>query len=136
MKGVVTRDSLNDGGWTELDPFHGDTEQVAMLCTWITLVLAVCVLLFPWLLAGIVEVHHPDRSFRSALPMSITWLSFLDVLGLVPMWSYYTLYRRLSARIAAGGSDAAFLDKVRFQVATLVQSLMTLLILILMRLAK
>jgi hypothetical protein len=133
---VITGDSLDNSGGPDLGPFHGDCEQHAQVFTWFTLALSAGVLLFPWFLAGMLELHHPLRSFRSGLPTSIAWLSSLDALGLILMLNYHTLYRRLSARIAVGGPDAVFLDGVRHQVAALGFSLLMLLIVVLAHPAK
>ena len=136
MRSVITGDSADNSGGPDLGPFHGDREQLAQVFTWFTLVLSAGVLIFPWFLAGIVELHHPLRSFRSGLPTSVAWLSFLDALGLILMLNYHTLYRRLSARIACGGQDAVFLDCVRHQVAAFGFSLLMLLLAVLTHPAK
>ncbi len=52
----------------------------------------------------------------------------MDFLVLTTAWGYWTLWKRLSARIAEGGEGAPFLDQVRFQMASLVQGLVILLV--------
>jgi hypothetical protein len=78
-----------------------------------------------------VDVLHHSRSYVSALPAtSVTWLAFVDVLGVAFALSFYTLYKRLSARIVVGGADAVFMDNIRYRVASLGQGVIALLLIL------
>ena len=112
-------------------PFHGHWESYARIHSWLTLVEAGAFLVFPWLLAA-VDVHfHPWHSYSGSLSrvtgahpfLKLVLLDFSDV---VTAAGYLQLYRSLSTKIAQGGAEAAFLDRVRLNVATTVQGVVIL----------
>lgn len=65
--------------------------------------------------------------------MSPFWLALIDMIGIVLAYSWYSLYRRLSVKIAAGAPGFAFLDRVRLSVVLMAQTAAALLILIALR---
>jgi len=65
--------------------------------------------------------------------MSPFWLALIDLIGIVLVYSWYSLYRRLSLKIAGGAPGFAFLDRVRLSVVLMAQTAAALLILIALR---
>jgi hypothetical protein len=125
--------SSNDLSEFDQVPFHGALEDYAKLYTWLVLIEAACLILFPWLFAWVHVLHHSRNYVSTLLPAtSAAWLAFVDVLGVVTAMGYYMLYKRLSARIAVGGADAVFMDGIRLSVASLGQGIIALFFLILM----
>ena len=108
-------------------PFHGTHEGYAKFYLILSLAEAFGLLAFPWIGAWLIRNHHPGQSFARVLPISPLLLVLIDFLGLTLIVSFVSIYQRLSARIAAGGAESAFLDKIRLSVLALTQSAIMLL---------
>ncbi len=118
--------SLYHDSSADLGPFHGNYESHAVIQVWLAAAQALMLFIFPWLVALLDALHR--RHSHRLLSVSLWELCLLDFVGLTVVWSYRTLWKCLSAKIAEGGEGASFLDQVRFQTASLVQGLVTLLI--------
>jgi hypothetical protein len=75
-------------------------------------------------------LHHHGRLFARDLPMSPGWLAFIDFLGIMLAYGWYSLYRRLGAKIAEGVPGYPFLDRIRLTMSLLAQNVLALVILI------
>ena len=108
-------------------PFHGNKAQYATVFTWLIAFEWLMLFFSPWLVA-FSSVYSRSQSFLAALPMSAGRLCFLDLLGCASALSFWTLLKRLHARIARGGTEAAFLDEIRYHVVSLVLGFLMLMI--------
>ncbi len=114
-------------------PYHGQFEGHARVFMFFALVEAGGLIVFPWLFRWIMLRHPPADVYARALPMSPFWLALIDLLGIVLAYSWYSLYRRLSLKIAAGAPGFAFLDRVRLSIVLMAQTAAALLILVALR---
>ena len=111
----------------DLGLFQGNRAQLAMLFTWLIAFEWLMLFFSPWLVA-LGNFHNRDQSFLAALPVPISKLCFIDVFACISAGSFWKLLKRLNARIATGGSEAAFLDEIRYQVVSLILGLLLLMI--------
>lgn len=114
-------------------PYHGQFEGHARVFMFLAVVEAGGLIVFPWILRLITMRHPQVHVYARALPMSPFWLALIDLIGIVLAYSWYSLYRRLSAKISAGAPGFAFLDRVRLSVVLMAQTAAALLILIALR---
>jgi hypothetical protein len=105
-------------------PFHGAGEKGAQIIKWCILLEAAMAIAFPWLVF-LVRPHHPTFGRYVDLP-SFGALCFIDCLGLVAALGFLDLYKRLSSKIAEGGPESVFLDRVRSSMTLMVQLLLAL----------
>lgn len=91
---------------------------------------AASLVVFPWVLGWIAVLHHPGRLFASDLPVSPGWLAIIDLVGIILAYAWFSLYRRLSQRIAEGVPGYPFLDRIRLTITLLAQNVLALVILI------
>jgi hypothetical protein len=113
MESTISR---HDPDNLDLGPFHGEWESAAKFFTLTVLIGSACLIAFPWIL-GLISAHHQLRYSVNAFPHSSARLVLLDFWGVLLASSYYSIYRRLSARISEGGPESPFLDLLRFTLA-------------------
>lgn len=113
-----------------LGPWHGQFEGHARVYMVLALVEGAGLVIAPWMLGWIAILHHPGRLYASDLPVSPGWLACIDLLGILLGYGWFSLYRRLSAKIAEGVSGYPFLDRMRLTVALLAQNMLALVILV------
>jgi hypothetical protein len=118
----------------DLGPWHGQFEGHARVYMILALVEAAGLVIFPWLMGAIALLHHPGHLFVSDLPLSPGWLAFVDFLGITLAYAWFSLYRRLSAKIADGVPGYPFLDRIRLTISLLAQNVIVLVILIAIKL--
>jgi len=107
-----------DSDRLSLGSFDGPKEGYAKLFTWMTLVGSAVLIVGPWVLKSISTSHAEYPHTR--IHVSPTFLLVeIDALGAIFAFVYYTIYKRLSARIVEGGPESNFLDGIRLSVATL-----------------
>lgn len=112
-------------------PYHGQFEGHARVFMVLALMEAGGLIIFPWVWRWF---HHPGAdAYAHSLPISPFWLALIDLLGILLAYSWYSLYRRLSVKIAGGAPGFAFLDRVRLSVVLMAQTASALLILIALR---
>ena len=117
-----------DSSMAGLGPFHGNNEGMARVFVWLLAVEGLLLLVFPWVLVRMLSLHHHHFSRDPFLGMPDIFfrLGCMDFVGVSAALSFWTLWVRLSAKVAEGGSDAAFLDKTRLHVTTLMQIMVAL----------
>jgi hypothetical protein len=115
-----------------LGPFRGDREGYARLFVWLASVEGLMLLVFPWVLVRILSLHHHhfNRDLFLGMPEIFFRLGVVDVFALITALNFWIFWRRLNAKIAEGGAEAAFLDKTRMHVAALLQQGMVMLLLV------
>jgi len=91
---------------------------------------AICLIVLPWVVGLIHLLRNPDLVYLNGLPMSPGWLAAVDLVGIFVAYSFYSLYKRISARIADGVPDYAFLDRVRLSFTLLSNTVVALVILL------
>ena len=106
-------------------PFHGEKEGYAKLYTVFLLVESAGACLFPWLFYGRQLARDHFRVFGT-VPQPLFRNLFTDVMVLLALSTYLSLYRGMGSRIAAGGKDAVYLDTVRWRLSMMLSSLMVL----------
>jgi hypothetical protein len=111
---------------SRLGPFHGDGEGYARVYLWGMAIQGLMLLVLPWIFVGIGLRYH-DRNLHRALPMLYFKLGVLDLLGVLVAFSFWTLWKQLSAKIAEGGAEAKFLDRIRALLGSLMGGMVTLL---------
>ena len=111
-------------------PWHGQFEGHARVYMVLALVEAAALVISPWLLGWIAILHHPGRIYASDLPVSPGWLALIDLLGIILAYAWFSLYRRLGAKIAEGAPGYPFLDRIRLTMSLLAQNMLALVILI------
>lgn len=111
-------------------PFHGQFEGHARVYMSLALAEVAALIVAPWLTAWISLRYHPAASYTNVLPASPGWLALIDGVGIILGWSWYSLYRRLSAKIAAGAPGFAFLDRIRLSLVLIAQTVIALVILV------
>jgi hypothetical protein len=84
----------------------------------------------PWMLGWIAILHHPGHLYASDLPVSPGWLAFIDLVGILLAYAWFSLYRRLSVKIAEGAPGYPFLDRIRLTIAMLAQNVLALVLLV------
>jgi hypothetical protein len=114
----------------DLGPWHGQFEGHARVSMFLALVEAAALVISPWLLGWMAILHHHGRLYARDLPMSPGWLAFIDFLGIMLAYGWYSLYRRLGAKIAEGVPGYPFLDRIRLTMSLLAQNVLALVILI------
>jgi hypothetical protein len=119
-----------DTAVTNLGPFHGQFEGHARVYVSLALAEVAGLIVAPWLTGWIALHYHPAASYTNVLPASPGWLALIDGVGVLLAWSWYSLYRRLSAKIAAGAPGFAFLDRIRLSLVLMAQTMIALVILI------
>ncbi len=113
-----------------LGPWHGQFEGHARVYMVLALVEGAGLVIAPWMLGWIAILHHPGRVYASDLPVSPGWLAFIDLVGIFLAYGWFSLYRRLSAKIAEGAPGYPFLDRIRLTIALLAQNMLALVILV------
>lgn len=113
-----------------LGPWHGQFEGHARVYMVLALVEGAGLVIAPWMLGWIAILHHPGRVYASDLPVSPGWLAFIDLVGILLAYGWFSLYRRLSAKIAEGSAGYPFLDRIRLTIALLAQNMLALVILV------
>jgi hypothetical protein len=111
-------------------PWHGQFEGHARVYMVLALVEAAALVISPWVLGWIAILHHPGRLYASDLPISPGWLAFIDFLGITLAYAWFSLYRRLGAKIGEGAPGYPFLDRIRLSLSLLAQNVLALVILI------
>jgi hypothetical protein len=95
-------------------PFHGKREGYAKLYSVLAVVFALLDMALPLL-----GLHRrPELHVVRSLAVAVGCFSV--------MMTYFNVYKRLGRRIALGGEDAVFLDRVRRDIAFMVFSLLSL----------
>jgi hypothetical protein len=113
-----------------LGPWHGQFEGHARVYMALALVEAAGLVISPWVLGWIGVLHHPGRLYASDLPISPGWLAVIDFLGIILAYAWFSMYRRLGAKIAEGVPGYPFLDRIRLTMTLLAQNVLALVILI------
>ena len=113
-----------------LGPWHGQFEGHARVYMVLALVEGAALVIAPWMLGWIAILHHPGRVYASDLPVSPVWLAFIDLVGILLAYGWFSLYRRLSVKIAEGSAGYPFLDRIRLTIALLAQNMLALVILV------
>lgn len=90
----------------------------------------VCLIVLPWIFGWIAMLRNPGAVYLSGLPMSPGWLALVDMVGILVVYAWYSLYKRISARISDGVPGYAFLDRVRLIFSLLAQTVIALIILL------
>lgn len=108
-------------------PYHGSQEGHARIQAGIAWTVNALLLLSPWVM-GSFTAHRQHHGLLAAIPLPWFSLFVLDLQGIVAAVGFWQVWSRLCNRIALGGPDASFLDKLRLQVASLYQGLMLLLL--------
>jgi hypothetical protein len=90
----------------------------------------VCLIALPWIFGWVQMLRNPDLVYMNGLPMSPGWLALVDLIGIFAAYAYYSLYRRISARIADGVPGYAFLDRIRLNLTLLSHTVILLVILL------
>jgi hypothetical protein len=90
----------------------------------------ICLIVLPWLLGWIEMLRNPGLVYLNGLPMSPGWLAIVDLIGIFAAYAYYSLYKRVSARISDGVPGYAFLDRVRLSLTLLSHTVILLVILL------
>lgn len=99
----------------------------------LALIETVALLLSPWVIGWVGMLRNPDLDYGTGLPMSPGWLAFVDLLGIFAAYAYYSLYKRISAKINDGVPGYAFLDRVRLISTLLAHTVIALVILIVLK---
>ena len=94
---------------TNPSPYPGWQDTLAPLLMVVGLILFAIALAEPWCLR-----------LRHTIAFSPHWLAWVDVFGLTLAVNLCSVYRRLSAKIAEGGTDRDFLGGIRLNIAVLV----------------
>ncbi len=84
----------------------------------------------PWVMGWLSSLHHPGHMDSTDLPIAPSWLAIIDLLGIILAYAWFSLYRRLSVRIAEGAPGYPFLDRIRLTMSLLAQNVLALVILI------
>lgn len=116
-----------------LGPWHGQFEGHARVYMVLALVEGAGLVIAPWMLGWIAILHHPGRLYASDLPVSPGWLAFIDLVGILLAYGWFSLYRRLSVKIAEGAPGYPFLDRIRLTIAMLAQNMLALVMLVAMK---
>lgn len=111
-------------------PWHGQFEGHARVYMVLALVEAACLVISPWLIGWIAISHHPGHLYSTDLPIPPSWLAIIDLLGIILAYAWFSLYRRLGAKIAEGAPGYPFLDRIRLTLSLLAQNVLALVILI------
>ena len=111
-------------------PWHGQFEGHARVYMVLALSEAAALVVFPWLVGWIAVRNHPGRLYASDLPIPPVWLAVIDLLGILLAYGWFSLYRRLTLKIAEGLPGYPFLDRIRLTIALLAQNVLALVILI------
>lgn len=90
----------------------------------------VCLIVLPWVFGWIAMLRNPDRVYLSGLPMSPGWLAAVDLIGIFVAYCFFSVYKRISARIADGVPGYAFLDRIRLSFTLLSHAVVVLVILL------
>ncbi|MGA8528859.1 MAG: hypothetical protein WB622_04035 [Acidobacteriaceae bacterium] len=86
--------------------------------------------MLPWVFGWIELLRTPGRLYLNGLPMSPGWLAVVDLIGIFAAYAYYSLYKRISVRIADGVPGYAFLDRIRLSLTLLSHTLIVLVFLL------
>jgi hypothetical protein len=111
-------------------PWHGQFEGHARICMFLALLEAAALVISPWVMGWVASMHHPGHMDSTDLPIAPSWLAIIDLLGIILAYAWFSLYRRLSARIAEGAPGYPFLDRIRLTMSLLAQNVLALVILI------
>lgn len=79
----------------------------------------VCLIVVPWVFGWIQMLRNPGLVYLNGLPMPPGWLAVVDLVGIFAAYAYYSLYKRISARITEGVPGYAFLDRIRLSLTLL-----------------
>ncbi len=93
----------------------------------------ICLIVLPWILGWTEMIRNPDMAYLKDLPMSPGWLAVVDFIGIFAAYAYYSLYKRISARIAEGMPGYAFLDRVRLRLTLLSHTVLILVIFLVLK---
>ena len=119
-----------DSAAPDYGPWHGQFEGHARFFMVLALVEGAGLVVFPWMLGWFAILHHPGRLYGSDLPIAPGWLASIDLLSILLAYAWFSLYRRLGAKIAEGVPGYPFLDRVRLTMSMLAQNVLVLVILI------
>jgi hypothetical protein len=111
-------------------PYHGQYEGHARVSLVFSLTETVCLIVLPWVFGWIELLRTPGRLYLNGLPMSPGWLAVVDLIGIFAAYAYYSLYKRISVRIADGVPGYAFLDRIRLSLTLLSHTLIVLVFLL------
>jgi len=114
----------------DLGPWHGQFEGHARVFMVLALVEAAALVLSPWMLGWIALLRHPGHLYTSDLPASPGWLALIDLVGILLAYGWFSIYRRLSSKIAEGCPGYPFLDRIRLTLSILAQNIFALVLLI------
>ena len=115
---------------THSGPWHGQFEGHARVSMVLALVEAAALVVAPWLIGWIAVRNHPGHLYASDLPVPPGWLAIIDLIGILVAYAWFSLYRRIGAKIADGAPGYPFLDRIRLTVSLLAQNVLALVILI------
>jgi len=90
----------------------------------------VCLIVLPWVVGWVEILRNPDVVYLNGLPMSPGWLASVDLIGIFVAYCFYSLYKRISARIADGVPGYAFLDRIRLTFTLLSHTVIVLVLLL------
>lgn len=94
---------------------------------------AVCLIVLPWAVGWIAMLRNPGFVYLNGLLMPPSWLAVVDLLGIFAAYAYYSLYKRISARIADGVPGYAFLDRIRLSLTLLSHTVILLIVLLVLK---
>ncbi|HEX3985981.1 MAG TPA: hypothetical protein VHX13_05150 [Acidobacteriaceae bacterium] len=90
----------------------------------------VCLIVLPWVFGWIEMLRNPGLVYLNGLPMSPGWLAIADLIGIFVAYAYYSMYKRIGARISDGVPGYAFLDRVRLSLTLLSHTVIILVFLL------
>lgn len=90
----------------------------------------VSLIVLPWVFGWIEILRNRDLVYLNGLPMSPGWLAAVDLIGIFVAYCFYSLYKRISARIADGVPGYAFLDRIRLSFSLLSHAVVFLVLLL------
>jgi hypothetical protein len=102
--------------------YHGSGEAMARFNAMLAVVIAATVMIAPWATALYVAHFRLGGLHAALVSLRITHIGSqlnADLLTIVAGVLAWNVYKRLSLRIAAGGPEADFLDRLRTSYTTL-----------------
>ena len=92
-----------------------------------------CLIALPWIFGWIEMLRNPGLVYPNGLPMPPGWLALVDLIGIFAAYAYYSLYRRMSSRIADGVPGYAFLDRLRLSLTLFSHTVILLIFLLVLK---